>query len=180
MVFFLFNLHCIKVKQSMTAADFNNMVVLHGDALRPYAISLTHDYEDARDLYQETMMRALLNKEKYQFGTNLKAWLYTIMRNIFINNYRRNKKFVKTWYDALPDSMHNNSKTAQNEGWNNTRLKEVQKAVDELPDAFRLSFELHYTGYKYQEIADLLSEPLGTIKSRIHFARKILMAKLDR
>lgn len=165
----------------MTTADFNSMVVRHSDFLRPYAVSLTHDNEDAKDLFQETMMRALLNREKYQFGTNLKAWLYTIMRNIFINNYRRNKKFTKVAGDAPSENvMYNADKTAYNEGWNNVRLSEVRKAVDDLPQVFRLSFELHYTGYKYQEIADLLNEPLGTIKSRIHFARKMLMSKLDR
>jgi RNA polymerase sigma-70 factor (ECF subfamily) len=165
----------------MTTADFNTMVVRHSDFLRPYAVSLTQDYEDAKDLFQETMMRALLNREKYQFGTNLKAWLYTIMRNIFINNYRRNKKFTKVSGDVPSDIvMYNTNKTAHNEGWNNVRLNEVKKAIDDLPNVFRLSFELHYTGYKYQEIADLLNEPLGTIKSRIHFARKMLMSGLDR
>ena len=165
----------------MTAADFNNMVVRHGDFLKPYAITLTRDHEDAQDLFQETMMRALMNKEKYQFGTNLKAWLYTIMRNIFINNYRRSKKFFKVSGDVPSDAlMYSTQKAVYNEGWNNARLGEVKKAIDELPQIFRLSFELHYTGYKYQEIADLLQEPLGTVKSRIHFARKTLMSQLDR
>ncbi len=165
----------------MTATDFNNMVVRHGDFLKPYAITLTRDHEDAQDLFQETMMRALMNKEKYQFGTNLKAWLYTIMRNIFINNYRRSKKFFKVSGDVPSDAlMYSTQKAVYNEGWNNVRLGEVKKAIDELPQIFRLSFELHYTGYKYQEIADLLQEPLGTVKSRIHFARKTLMAQLDR
>jgi len=165
----------------MTATDFNNLVVRHGDFLKPYAISLTNDHDDAKDLYQETMLRALLNKEKYQFGTNLKAWLYTIMRNIFINNYRRNKKFTKitgeTPIEVLAaQPMHK----AYNNGWSNIRLNEIRKAVDNLPQIFRLSFELHYTGYKYQEIANLLQEPLGTIKSRIHFARKMLISELER
>lgn len=164
----------------MTATDFNKLVVRHGDFLKPYAISLTQDHEDAKDLFQETMLRALLNKEKYQFGTNLKAWLYTIMRNIFINNYRRNKKFVKVPVDGTIDTLGNADKVAYNEGWSNMKVSEIKKAIDVLPNVFRLSFELHYTGYKYQEIADLLQEPLGTIKSRIHFARKMLMEKLER
>ncbi|MBS1778153.1 MAG: RNA polymerase sigma factor [Bacteroidetes bacterium] len=165
----------------MTAADFNSLVVGHGDILRPYAISLTRDQEDAKDLYQETMMRALLNKDKYQFGTNLKAWLYTIMRNIFINNYWRNKKFAKLSGEIPQDiAMYERQQVSYNEGWNNVRMAEVKKAIDELPAVFRLSFELHYTGYKYQEIADLLHEPLGTVKSRIHFARKMLTSQLER
>lgn len=165
----------------MTSADFNNMVVRHSDFLHPYAISLTHDHEDAKDLFQETMMRALLNKEKYQFGTNLKAWMYTIMRNIFINNYRRNKKLKKVSGEMMADvTMFKTDTISHNTGWNNVRMAEVRKAIDDLPEVFRLSFELHYTGYKYQEIAELLHEPLGTIKSRIHFARKQLTSRLDR
>lgn len=166
----------------MTATDFNTMVVRHSDFLKPYAVSLTQNHEDAKDLFQETMMRALINKEKYEFGTNLKAWLYTIMRNIFINNYRRNKKFTKVGNGDVPSDihMHTAGKTTYNSGWNNVRMTEIKTAIDSLPAIFRLSFELHYTGYKYQEISDLLVEPLGTIKSRIHFARKILTAQLER
>lgn len=163
----------------MTAADFDNLVVKHADFLKPYAVSLTKDHEDAKDLYQETMMRALLNKDKYQFGTNLKAWMYTIMRNIFINNYRRSKKMITVAADSSA-AISTPASTTYNYGWNNVRLAEIKKAIDELPDIFRLSFELHYTGYKYQEIAELLHEPLGTVKSRIHFARKQLTSILDR
>lgn len=165
----------------MTATDFDKLVVLHSDFLKPYAVSLTKDHEDAKDLFQETMVRALINREKYQFGTNLKAWLYTIMRNVFINNYRRNKKFQKVDSNTSTDVyMYTVNKTARNEGWSNIQIHEIKNAIDRLPGIFRLSFELHYTGYKYQEIADLLKEPLGTIKSRIHFARKMLMSTLER
>ena len=72
----------------MPALDFNKTLLLHAEFLKPFAITLTHDSEEAKDLFQETLYRALANKEKYNIGTNLKAWLYTIMRNIFINNYR--------------------------------------------------------------------------------------------
>lgn len=165
----------------MTAIDFDNLVVLHGDFLKPYASSLTHDNEDAKDLFQETMVRALLNREKYQAGTNLKAWLYTIMRNVFINSYRRNKKFRKA-DNSTPTEvyMHDVNMVSKNEGWANVCINEIKSAIDTLPSTFRTSFELHYTGYKYQEIADILQEPIGTIKSRIHFARKALVSKLDR
>src|SRR5690606_28838404 len=106
--------------------------------------------------------------------TNLKAWMYTIMRNIFINNYRRNKRFAKVSSDVPADILAlQTDRRAYNEGWNNVRMNEIKKAIDDLPQVFRLSFELHYIGYKYQEIAGLLQEPLGTIKSRIHFARKM-------
>lgn len=164
----------------MTATDFNYLVSRHTDFLRPYAISLTNDHEDAKDLYQETMLRALMNKDKYEFGTNLKAWLYTIMRNIFINNYRRNKKFSKVENETASEFYINESRTVSNSGWQHLRMREIKTAIDKLPNVFRLSFELYYTGYKYQEISELLNEPLGTVKSRIHFARKMLVAQLDR
>ncbi len=165
----------------MTTRDFNNLVAVESDFLKPYAYSLTHDNEDAKDLFQETMVRALLNRSKYKVGTNLKAWLYTIMRNIFINNYRRNKKFTKVSADAPEDVvMYQAQHTTNNGGWSNARMNEIKSAIDALPPVFRVSFELYYNGYKYQEIADMLNEPLGTIKSRIHFARKMLVSKLDR
>ena len=165
----------------MTDTDFGELLVLHSDFLRPYAMSLTHDHENASDLFQETMFKALTNRDKYQFGTNLKAWLHTIMRNTFINNYRRNKKFMHISTDNTTETqLLNRGSIAYNYGWSNVRMSEVRQAINDLPSVFRIAFELHYTGYKYQEIATLLKEPLGTVKSRIHFARKILMAKLEK
>lgn len=165
----------------MTEPIFNQMLVENSDFLQPVAVSLTHDTEEAKDLIQETLYRAMANREKYQEGTNIKAWLYTIMRNIFINNYRRKKKFSKVTSDAPQDYfMYQTDKVAQNDGVMNAGLREIKGAISRLPDIFRLSFELHYLGYKYQEIADTLKEPLGTIKSRIHFARKMLSSKLTR
>jgi RNA polymerase sigma-70 factor (ECF subfamily) len=165
----------------MTATDFNEMVVLHADFLKPYAMSLTRNSENAKDLFQETMFKALLNRDKYHFGTNLKAWLHTIMRNTFINDYRRNKKFKQVDSETTAEILLlNKGSVAHNYGWNKMRMAEVQEAIHSLPAVFRIAFELYYTGYKYQEIATLLKEPLGTVKSRIHFARKILMNTLDR
>lgn len=165
----------------MTEPIFNQMLVENSDFLQPVAVSLTHDTEEAKDLIQETLYRAMANREKYQEGTNIKAWLYTIMRNIFINNYRRRKKFSKVTSDAPQDYfMYQTDKVAHNDGVMNAGLREIKGAINKLPDIFRLSFELHYLGYKYQEIADTLKEPLGTIKSRIHFARKMLSSKLSR
>jgi RNA polymerase sigma-70 factor (ECF subfamily) len=162
----------------MTTADFSRLVVKHEDVLHPYAITLTRNNEDAKDLYQETMLRALQYRDKYQFGTNLKAWLYTIMRNTFINSYRRNKKLRDIQQETIelskPDAI------AHNAGIGKVRLKEIKEKIEQLPEAFRISFELYYTGYKYQEIADLLDEPMGTIKSRIHIARKQLVQQIER
>src|SRR5512135_926427 len=97
---FNFNPSTLNTK-NMSALEFDKMLLENADFLRPFAITLTRDHETANDLLQETMYRALANKEKYNIGTNIKAWLYTIMRNIFINNYRRKAK-QNTIFDKTP------------------------------------------------------------------------------
>ena len=165
----------------MSVAEFNQMLVNNADYLKPFAITLTKDTETAKDLLQETMYRALSNQEKYNAGTNLKAWLYTIMRNIFINNYRRGTK-QNTIFDSSPNEflINKNSYTTANAAEINLSMKDIQAAVYNLPVIFRQPFMLYFEGYKYHEIADILTEPLGTIKSRIHFARKLLKQQVTR
>ncbi len=165
----------------MSAIEFNEMLLSNADFLRPFAINLTRDTEAANDLYQETMYKALANHEKYNNGTNIKAWLFTIMRNIFINNYRRKAK-QKTILDSTPNDflINQNQATVYNEAESEMRVKEINKAITQLPEIFKTPFLLYFDGYKYNEIADALHEPLGTIKSRIHFARKLLKEQISR
>jgi RNA polymerase sigma-70 factor (ECF subfamily) len=165
----------------MSTIEFNKLLLDNADFLRPFAITLTRDHETANDLLQETMYRALANQEKYHVGTNIKAWLYTIMRNIFINNYRRKAKH-NTIFDSTPNEflLNNNQRTVANPAEGNIKLKEIHAAIEALPEIFKKPFLLYFDGYKYHEIADMLEEPLGTIKSRIHFARKLLKAHIDR
>lgn len=165
----------------MPSIEFNQMLLSNTEFLKPFAITLTRDNEAAKDLLQETLYRALANQDKYNAGTNIKAWLYTIMRNIFINNYRRKAKQA-TILDSTPNEfLINLSQGAvANEAITSINLKEVQQAVYGLPQIFRNPFLLYFDGYKYHEIADMLGEPLGTIKSRIHFARKLLKAQIQR
>jgi len=161
--------------------DFNQLLIENTNFLEPFSFSLTNDEDEAKDLVQDTIYRALVNQEKYQDGSNIRAWLFTIMRNIFINNYRRKKKFAKVSTEAPTDYfLYQTNKFAKNDGMMQSGLREIKNAIDRLPSIFRLSFEMHYLGYKYQEIADTLKEPLGTIKSRIHFARKMLSKQLVR
>jgi RNA polymerase sigma factor (sigma-70 family) len=165
----------------MASADFDQMLLKNTEFLRPFAFTLTRDNEAAKDLVQETLFRALANKEKYHIGTNIKAWMYTIMRNIFINNYRRKSKqqtiFDNSTNDFLLDT---NQGAVSNEAIAKLNMKEVQEAIQQLPEIFRNPFLLYFDGYKYHEIADMLHEPLGTIKSRIHFARKLLKSQIER
>jgi RNA polymerase sigma-70 factor (ECF subfamily) len=165
----------------MSTVEFNQMLVNNAEFLKPFAITLTRDSEAAKDLFQETLYRALANKDKYSVGTNIKAWLYTIMRNIFINNYRRKVK-QNTIFDSTPNDflLNQTQSVVANNAESNLRLKDIQEAIHNLPQIFRNPFLLYFDGFKYHEIADMLSEPLGTIKSRIHFARKLLKTQIER
>ena len=165
----------------MSNLEFNEMLLTNADFLKPFAINLTRDTEEANDLYQETLYKALANKEKYNAGTNIKAWLFTIMRNIFINNYRRKSK-QKTIFDSTPNDYLINLKqvTVSNVAESDMQVKEIKKAIRDLPEIFKTPFLLYFDGYKYNEIAEVLHEPLGTIKSRIHFARKLLKEQISR
>ncbi len=157
-------------------ADFQDALLTSSEYLKPFAKTLTHDTEDAKDLYQETMYRAFANKAKYNDGTNLRAWLYTIMRNIFINNYRTKLKQKSVFIT----SENENSLLVANDAIANISKKEMIFFINKLPEIFRVPFLLYFNGYKYQEISEALNEPLGTIKSRIHFARKLLKTQIQR
>ncbi|MES1221351.1 MAG: RNA polymerase sigma factor [Bacteroidota bacterium] len=165
----------------MSVVKFEELLVDNSDFLKPFAINLTRDNEAAKDLYQETLYKALANQEKYNAGTNIKAWLFTIMRNIFINNYRRSAK-QKTVFDNSANDflLDNNQVTVSNVAESIIEMKEIKKAIYNLPEIFKTPFSLYFDGYKYHEIAEALNEPLGTIKSRIHFARKLLKEQITR
>ena len=165
----------------MSVKEFNQVLLENADFLKPFAVDLTKDSEAANDLYQETLYKALANQEKYNVGTNIKAWLFTIMRNIFINDYRRKAK-QKTVFDNSANDYLINLKQASvsNAAESSLRMKEITEAIHQLPEIFKTPFRLYFDGYKYQEIADVLAEPLGTVKSRIHFARKLLKERLTR
>lgn len=145
------------------------------NTLRAFSLKLTGDMADAEDLYQDTAMRIISNADKFQTGTNFKAWAVTIMRNVFINNYRK-----KTRRSVILDQTSNNyylnsgDGMERNSGETNIAYGELLKMVNKLPDEFRVPFWMAHQGYKYDEIADRLEVPLGTVKSRIFFARKKL------
>lgn len=167
----------------MSKRDFEQSVIGFTANLKPYAINLTHDGEAANDLVQETVYRAMLNREKFREGTNLKAWLFTIMKNIFINGYRRRAKH-KTIIDTTENLFYLNTAPSsgaivQNRSEANFIMDDIEKAIAGLGDEYRVPFMMHYHGFKYQEIADKLDLPLGTVKSRIFFARRDLKSKLS-
>ena len=165
----------------MSVKEFNSVLLENADFLKPFAVNLTKDNETANDLYQETLYKALANQEKYNVGTNIKAWLFTIMRNIFINDYRRRAKQKTLFDNSATDYLINLKQVSVSNAAESTlRVKEINEAIHQLPEIFKTPFVLYFDGYKYQEIADVLGEPLGTVKSRIHFARKLLKERLTR
>ncbi|MFM7218089.1 MAG: RNA polymerase sigma factor [Bacteroidota bacterium] len=161
-------------------ADFRSMVTVESQPLRHYALKLTQDLEDADDLVQDTMLKAFTNEDKFAEGTNLKGWLYTIMKNIFINKYRRAMK-SNIFHDDTENQYYiNNMATAQrNDGVGNLVMNDIEEALDSINENLRTPFMMSYTGYKYEEIAQQLKLPLGTVKVRIHNARKELSTKLS-
>ncbi len=163
----------------MTALEFSYTINQMSDSLKPFAIRLTRDNEDAKDLLQETILKAYSNRDKFADGTNLKAWLYTIMKNTFITNYQRMAK--KNTFIDTTDNLHyiNSSQNiTENLAQGNFAMKDIERAIEALNDTYKIPFLMHFNGYKYHEIAEELNIPIGTVKNRIHIARKELKKQL--
>lgn len=163
----------------MVNANFNSEIISLEPSLTRYAFSLTANMEDAKDLVQETYFKALNNQDKFDEQTNIKAWMYTIMKNTFINDYRRRVK-KQTIFNKDVHEFVLISRPAETSPESDFNFRELTSMVNSLEPEFRIPFQMHDSGYKYQEIADELGLHLGTVKSRIHFSRQKLMEKLKR
>lgn len=152
--------------------------MLQGNMLN-FAYMLTSNREDAYDLLQDTTLKVLDNEDKYVDNTNFKGWVFTIMRNIFINNYRRVAREA-TMVDQTEDLYHLNlpqeSGLETPEG--GVAVGEITDAINSFPEEYRVPFSMLVAGYKYNEIAEKMNLPLGTVKSRIFFARQKLQELL--
>ncbi|MBX7226647.1 MAG: sigma-70 family RNA polymerase sigma factor [Chitinophagales bacterium] len=157
---------------------FQDNVLDFSSSLKPFAIKLTRNTEEAEDLLQETFLKAFSNASKFQEGTNLKAWLFTIMKNIFINNYRKHQKTGSTVDISEKEFVVDVKHFTHNLGEAAFVQQDLQRALSLLPAEFRVPFMMYFKGYKYHEISEQLNLPLGTIKSRIFFARRELKSKL--
>ncbi|MCB9188831.1 MAG: RNA polymerase sigma factor [Flavobacteriales bacterium] len=162
----------------MTVLEFNYQVTTFQDKLSAFARTLTKDEEDAQDLFQETVLKAMKYRDKFVSPTNLKAWLYTIMKNTFINEYRR-RKLVTMVHDDTPGEYILNSKPSVLQSQVSIlETEEIQNKIDQLEDEYRIPFMMHVDGFKYKEISEELNLPIGTVKSRIYVARQLLMEQL--
>lgn len=166
-------------KLNKMSIDFDKSVVDSQDSLRGFALKFTGNEEEAKDLLQETMLKAISYREKFRKGTNLKAWMYTIMKNTFINNYRKAMR-ANTIIDTTEENYFINqtkvSKEHSPESMYN--YKEIKEVVNNLEDTYRIPFTMHYEGFRYKEISEKLGVPIGTVKSRIFLARRKLMLSL--
>lgn len=162
----------------MGSANFQSKLISLQSNLLNFALMLTSNRDDAYDLLQDTTLKALDNEDKYVDNVNFKGWVFTIMRNIFINNYRRVVRSA-TVIDQTDDLYHLN--LSQDSGLETPEgsfgAKEITDAINEFPDKYRIPFSMHVAGYKYGEIAEKMQLPLGTIKSRIFFARQQLQTR---
>jgi RNA polymerase sigma-70 factor (ECF subfamily) len=163
----------------MNSVQFQEKILGIQDNMYNFAMMLTGNRDDASDLLQDTTLKALDNQDKYVDNVNFKGWILTIMRNIFINNYRKIVR-SQTIIDQTEDLYHLN--LSQDSGFDSPdgayTIKEINGAINYLNNDLKMPFSLFLAGYKYNEIAEKLILPLGTVKSRIFFARQELQKTL--
>jgi len=159
----------------MTKQEFTTLIHKERTDLKQYARSLTRDSNDSKDLVQDTILKALKYKDRFRSGTNIRAWLFTIMRNTFINEYRRMLRQNSFYdYDSSESYIESKAPYTVNTGEQNMVLVDIEKAIMSINPNLSRPFTMNFKGYKYHEIADLLEIPIGTVKTRIFMARKEL------
>jgi RNA polymerase sigma-70 factor, ECF subfamily len=165
----------------MSATEFQSTLINLQDSLMRFAYSLTTDKDDAKDLVQETNFKALNSYDKYVLESNFKAWTFTIMKNTFINSYRRNIN-QNIYRSQVKESFYirQSESVAYSDPESAYSAMEISENIEQLKDIFRIPFKMYIYGYKYKEIADKLSLNIGTVKSRIYMSRRQLMNQLNR
>lgn len=144
--------------------------------LNHFASQFTSDYDEKEDLIQETLMRALKSVHNFINDPKLMTWLYVIMKNIYINQYRRERRKHIIYEDCIHSDHFDTTSFNSNEY--KMIHDDIQKALNSIPVENAEIFRLHLDGYKYNEIAETFNLPEGTVKSRIHLTRKVLQQKL--
>lgn len=160
---------------SQFACDFQNL----SKYLRAFAMKLTKDVNLAEDLYQDTALRAFSHQDKFATATNMKAWLSTIMKNTFINDFRKKKRWERIIIHSGDNYMlESDDRCTWNEGEAQVRGEALEQLIGQLDPPMRIPFLMMYQGYKYEEIAAKMQLPLGTVKSRIFMARQAIKKKM--
>lgn len=162
----------------MNTTNFTTQLLSLESNLSSYAYKLTGNSESAKDLVQDTFYKALSNENKFDCNTSLRAWVFTILKNTFINDYRRRAKRGTIMSQDVHEYVVNN-KPADLSPESDINYKELNSIVNSIEPEFRVPFQMYDKGYKYQEIADELGINIGTIKSRIHFSKKMMKEKIE-
>lgn len=147
---------------------------------RPFALTLTRDEDKAADLLQEAIYLVIKNHERFTQGTNLQAWIKTIIRNVFITGYRKGKRRQEISEENVPANNWANLTTEINPAESTLGAEEIMGRIEALPAIYRRSFRLHLNGIKYKDIATMTGVPIGTAKSRVWTARNMLREKVER
>lgn len=158
----------------MTTTQFIESYSPLENKLYAFAVKLTRNHSAAKDLLQETLTKAYSNRSKFTMGTNFKSWITTIMRNAFINDYRKNKKRGEVEHPIENYTYAVESKAISNGSESTIMMKELRSIINEVKPKYRIPFLMHYQGYEYKDIATELNIPVGTVKSRLHTARQQL------
>lgn len=163
----------------MNGIQFQEKLLSLQENMMNFALMLTTNKNDAQDLLQETTLKVLNNQDKFVDNVNFKGWVLTVMRNVFINNYHKLAR-TQTVVDSEIDLYNLN--IIQHSGFDSPegsyQVQEISNAIVKLNNDLKIPFTMFVSGYKYNEIADKLNLPLGTVKSRIFFARQELQCKL--
>lgn len=162
----------------MTQTEFQSKWYELESLLFGFAMKLTRNKEDAKDLMQETVLKAYHNRNKFKINTNFKAWTTTIMRNAFINSYR--KKRTRNKVEApIEDFLYSlENKASEDMADASIKVKDLHHTLDTLSETYRVPFLMFFRGYEYKEIAERLHVPIGTVKSRIYSARQNLKKEI--
>ncbi|TLU88043.1 MAG: sigma-70 family RNA polymerase sigma factor [Chlorobium sp.] len=167
--------------------EFQNEAVVHLNSLYNYALHITMNPDDAEDLVQETYLKAYRFFNSFERGTNCKAWLFKILKNNYINRFRKNSKEpVKVDYDLIKDFYHsikdtrNDTSESDSDYFHSLLHEEVYQALMSLPEEFREVIQLcDIEGFTYEEIANMVDSPIGTVRSRLYRGRKLLRVQLE-
>ena len=163
----------------MTTSYFNTQVTIIEDLLFGFAMKLTKNKDNAKDLMQETLMRGFENRERFTLGTHFKSWMTTIMYNSFVNEYRKRKTRNKIMTPVEDVVFLSDHKITEGNAESNLMREELKEILQTVDLKYRKAFMMHFNGYQYDEISTAMEVPIGTVKSRIFYARKQLKEKIN-
>ena len=175
----LYRTNLDKRNTTMEKVDFTKGILAIQPDLHRFAYKLTADRESANDLVQDCLLQALDNQEKFTYSKNLKGWMYTLMRNIFVNNYRRTVREMNLIDDSYSINQQHLIEDEDADRFEFTYdMKQLYKVIHSIPEEMKVPFQMFVAGFKYREIAEKLGLPMGTVKSRLFFIRKRLKEEL--